>query len=942
MANNNKQSDNSGNKKDTSKNVWSDSICLPQTQFPMRASLAQREPQIIEYWQKQKIYPEILKERKAQNADTFILHDGPPYANGNFHVGHGLNKILKDIIVKYQLIQGKYAPYVPGWDCHGLPIELAVMKKLANKKKGDDKDPVKIRKACRDYAAQYISVQAKDQTRFGVFWDDQGSENVNDSEQAQPDNFYYTMSQAYEADILEAFREIFKKGLIYKGKKPIHWCPHDRTALAEAEVEYADHTSPSIYVAFPVANEENTSVVIWTTTPWTLPANLGVAFHPEFVYNRYETEKGVLIFAEGLEESFAKDTGLSLNKKERITHDQIKNLQVKHPFIDRESRVLFGDHVTLEAGTGIVHTAPGHGHDDYVIGTREGLEPYSPVDHAGRYTAEFEMMQGKKVLDANKDIIELLKDKNLLIAVDEIEHSYPHCWRCHGPLIFRATPQWFFSVEPLKKRALEETKKIKWVPVWGQNRFEAMVENRPDWCLSRQRHWGVPIPAFTCTECSESHLSEQSLNHIIDLVKEKGIEVWFDLPVEELLPEGVQCEKCGSTSFVKENDILDVWFDSGVSWYSVAKKYNNLEYPADVYLEGSDQHRGWFQSSLWPSLALEDKAPYRQVITHGYILDDKGKAMSKSMGNNISPVDDIIPKYGADILRLWVSSEDYRTDNRISFDMLTQLSDSYRKIRNTFRYILGNLADGEQAGNLGDDDITEDIDKWALHELAVLGEKLKKAYNSHEFHQVYHSVLQYCTVTLSNTYFDIIRDRLYCDDSPSNAADEQAKIHAARRKSSLRALWVILDHLVVWLAPVLSFTTEEIQRLYDNKKSVFARIWPDAANYRQDAVQQKLAPIWQAKEEINLALEKLRSAGELKGSTEAEVVLPQKTYGTLLDSFNENDLAFFFVVSKVTIDSNADQVKAEKSNLEKCPRCWLHRDLRPSGLCERCDAVVGQ
>ncbi|MDH4199752.1 MAG: isoleucine--tRNA ligase, partial [Spirochaetia bacterium] len=923
--------------KSEEKNPWSETICLPKTDFPMRAGLAQREPQILEYWQSNEIYKNILQSRQSlKNTHSFILHDGPPYANGNFHTGHALNKILKDIINKFHLLNGKYAPYVPGWDCHGLPIELAVIKKLVNRKKGEEKDPKKVREACRKYAAEFIEIQARDQSRFGVLWDNSDMSDLDSKTKKAPENYYYTMSADYEAGILEAFRDLFISGFIYKGEKPVYWDTVAQTAMAEAEVEYEDHTSPSVYVAFPVKNAADFSalklnpefVVIWTTTPWTLPANLALCFHPEFEYAVYKTDKGNLVIASGLEESFFAATGLTFSSREKISKTDIEKIHAMHPFVDRQSKIVFGDHVTLEAGTGVVHTAPGHGQDDYRVGLAYDLPPYSPVDHRGRYTQDFEPMKGEFVFDANPKIIELLKSKNLLLAHSEINHSYPHSWRSHSPLIFRATPQWFMSVDSLKKSALEKTGQVEWIPAWGQKRFESMIDNRPDWCLSRQRAWGVPIPAFYCKACGKTHMTKESLDHVIEQVKKEGIEIWFEKTSEELLLAGTKCD-CGSTEFDRENDILDVWFDSGVSWYTTLKKNSRLRFPADMYLEGSDQHRGWFQSSLWPALALEKIAPYKKVLTHGYVLDDKGRAMSKSIGNVISPVTDIIPKYGADILRLWVSSEDYRTDNRIGFDMLERLSDSYRKIRNTFRYMLGNLNDGQNTGNLNENLIQEEIDLWALHELSALGEKVTAAYENNEFHQVYHRILSFCTITLSSTYFDIIRDRLYCDNSPSGTNSKVPDEFAKKRLSSLSAVKIIFESLLVWLAPVLSFTAEEVQRLYHPQKSIFEHLWPDIQKWKNSALEQKYAPVWELKETVNTALENARIQQTIKASLEASVVVPrseaQKT------AFGADELAFLFVVSDVQV-SDELQIKILKSFRQKCARCWIYRDLNADHL----------
>ncbi|MBN8220640.1 MAG: isoleucine--tRNA ligase [Spirochaetes bacterium] len=917
-------------KAEKEKNPWEHTIQLPQTAYPMRADLAKRENDILALWKKENLFKSINTKRKAANAPLFLLHDGPPYANGEFHTGHGLNKVLKDIFNKYNLLRGRRVPYVPGWDCHGLPIELAAIKKLANKKDGSDKDPIRIRKACREYAAEYIKIQAEDQTRFGVFWLDpwmgrgtasQGGRkpDADSAETFDSPDYYATMSPKYEASILKAFRDLFLKDLIYKGKKPVYWDATTASAHAEAEIEYEEHESPSVYVKFPIEGEKDSFVVIWTTTPWTLPANLAVCFGEKIEYVSVTTEQGKLLLAKELAPKVLEVAGLKASAETAVSIADIQKLRVRHPFIDRESKVVFGDHVTVEAGTGIVHTAPGHGQDDYNVGLKYGLDVLSPVDHRGRYTKEFAEMEGKSVFEANPLIIEKLRGLGLLLQASTFKHQYPHSWRSHKPLIMRATPQWFLKIDPLREKALEEIKKVEWIPDWGESRFTAAVKTRPDWCLSRQRYWGVPIPAFQCKDCGHVHLDEKGLNYVIDQVEKSGVEVWYEKPAAELLPSGTKCEECGSSNFEKESDILDVWFDSGVSWYAVLKQNPELGYPADVYLEGSDQHRGWFQSSLWPALALTGQAPFKKVVTHGYILDPQGRAMSKSLGNGMNPRTDIINKFGADILRLWVSSEDYRTDNKIGPEMINQLGDAYRKIRNTLRYLLGNTKDGKDAQNLTDAAITQKLDQWVLAETAELVRQVTEAYDRSEFHLVYHRTLQFCTVTLSNLYLDMVRDSLYCD-----------ALSDPRRISTVRTLYILTETLVTLLAPVLSFTAEETQRAINPTVSVFENTWPDLTRFANPQLIEEFEALKKIRDEVNTAAEPMRKAGEVGSNTEVEV--------EILQAVEEGTALRFLGVS--SLKAGAAGLKVRKSEKSKCPRCWLYRDLTGKGLCERCSAVV--
>jgi len=898
------------------KNPWEHTIQLPQTVYPMRADLAKRENDILALWKKENLFQNINTKRKNEGADLFLLHDGPPYANGEFHTGHGLNKVLKDIFNKYNLLRGRRVPYVPGWDCHGLPIELAVIKKLANKKGGSDKDPIRIRKACREYAAEYIKIQGEDQTRFGIFWDDSDHKTASNNESK---NYYATMSPKYEASILKAFRDLYLKDLIYKGKKPVYWDATTASAHAEAEIEYQEHESPSVYVKFKIDGSTDRFVVIWTTTPWTLPANLAVCFGEKIEYVEVATEQGNLILAKELASKVLEVAGLTAASEKAISLAEIKNLKVRHPFIDRESTVVFGDHVTTDAGTGIVHTAPGHGQDDYAVGLKYGLDVLSPVDHRGRYTKEFAEFEGKSVFEANPLIVEKMRAEGTLLHAATFKHQYPHSWRSHKPLIMRATPQWFMKIEPLRQLAIDEIKKVEWIPEWGEARFTAAVKTRPDWCLSRQRYWGVPIPAFQCKDCGHVHLDEACLNQVIAEVEKNGVEVWYEKTASELLPAQTKCLECGSSNFEKESDILDVWFDSGVSWYAVLKENPELGYPADVYLEGSDQHRGWFQSSLWPALALTGRAPYKKVVTHGYILDPQGRAMSKSLGNGMNPRTDIISKFGADILRLWVSSEDYRTDNKIGPDMIAQLGELYRKIRNTLRYLLGNTRDGSASAALSDQHVTEKLDLWVLAEAAELAERVTEAYDKSEFHLVYHSALQFCTVTLSNLYFEMVRDSLYCDS-----------ISDAKRISTSRTLHILTETLVTVLAPVLSFTAEETQRAMNPTKSVFENTWPDLSRFKNTKLIEEFDALKKIRDAVNTVAEPMRKAGEIGSNVELEVEIAEQV--------EEATALRYLGVSALKV--GATELKVRKSTKPKCPRCWLHRDLTTKGLCERCDAVV--
>ncbi|EQA46222.1 isoleucine--tRNA ligase [Leptospira broomii serovar Hurstbridge str. 5399] len=911
-------------KEEENKNPYSSTVILPQTDFPMKAGLATREPEQIKEWEDGHLFRRMREKRKDK--PQFVLHDGPPYANGNFHTGHSLNKILKDMIVKSKALSGFNTDMIPGWDCHGLPIEVQVLKNLG--KKAKEIGPEELRKLCRDYAEEFVIKQGQDLSRFLCFW--------------EKGRIYKTMSPDFEAKIVEIFGALFDEGYIYRGKKPVYWCIELATAHAEAEIEYHPHRSPSIYVKFPVKGKDKSYSLIWTTTPWTLPANLAISFNPRFSYSFYKTPEGdSLLLADGLKEAVEKATGVSLEKSADVTNQDLESMVFQHPFLDRDSIPLFGEHVTLDAGTGAVHTAPGHGQDDYKVGLAAGLEPYSPVDDYGRYTDEFPMMKGTKVWDANPKIVELLKEKGLLLHYSEFEHSYPHSWRSKKPLIFRATPQWFFQIDykGLREKSLEAIDKVQWIPSWGISRIRSMVETRPDWCLSRQRNWGVPIPAFTCEECGETHLDSDSVRFFTEIVRQKGIEIWYTEHADVLLPPGTKCGKCGSSSFRKGKDILDVWFDSGVSNFAVLSERGS-EPPADLYLEGSDQHRGWFQSSLWPSMALRGIPPYKSVLTHGYVLDEQGRAMSKSLGNGIDPTKDIINVYGADILRLWVSSQDFRDDVRVGKEGLKTIADNYRKIRNTFRYLLGNLAGHTSEQNLAINEL-EEVDRYYLSRLANLTEELKAYYESYQFHQVYQKLLLFCTVTLSQDYFEMIRDRMYCDRRESKT-----------RRSSSTVLQIILDTLCIYSAPILSFTAEEVWKENDKKDSVFLEDFPDLSKVQDPKLEADFERTLAAREIVHKALEVARQAGKLGKSLEGAVELTGNGSTELKNRFSNAALELIFTVSQVRFDKTDREILAEHSDEEfavrivkpkegECPRCWRHpAEERKGELCLRCAEAV--
>jgi len=922
---------------------YKDTLNLPKTDFPMRANLPNREPEQLKHWQQIGLNEQL--EVANQGQESFVLHDGPPYANGHLHMGHALNKILKDIIVKSRRMQGFFTPYVPGWDCHGLPIELMVDKKLGKKKREMSK--ADFRRQCREYAKVWVKTQGEEFQRLGIFgnWEDP----------------YLTMTPDYEATTARELARLVERGSLYKGKKPIHWCSSCVTALAEAEVEYDNHTSPSIYVKFPYVDElpealsnlegRSISFVIWTTTPWTIPANLGICLNPELSYVAVEANGELLILAEGLYETVMKTLGIEdYSVVATFAAELFENKNCKHPFYNRNSLIMLGDHVTLEAGTGCVHTAPGHGQDDYLVGLKYGLEIYNPVDDYGRYRQDLELFGGMKLKDANLAVNEKLTEVGALLHESSVEHSYPHCWRCKKPIIFRATEQWFISMEEndLRKKALQEIERVEWIPSWGRNRIYNMVEARPDWCISRQRSWGVPITIAYCEKCGEALADGKIMHHIADQFEATGSDIWFEKDATELLPPGTVCPACGHDKFTKETDILDVWFDSGVSHAAVCEHRDYLHSPADLYLEGSDQHRGWFHSSLLESVGTRDRAPYKAVLTHGFVLDKDGRPMSKSMGNVIAP-EEIIRKYGAEILRLWVAATDYRDDIRLSQETLLRLSDAYRRIRNTARYLLSNL-DGfdPKTAMVADKELFE-LDRWALSRLSRLIQKVSTAYDKYEFHVIYHAVHNFCTIDLSAFYLDILKDRIYT--SPKGSIDY---------RSARSTMYQIVDALTRMLAPVLTFTADEIwQRLPGEREaSVHLAEFPqENSSYLDDQLEERYEQLQKVRSEVSKLLEKARADKQIGQSLEAKIILdPPEDYRPLLTEYLDL-LPTYFIVSQVELTDNLPAAIESESmpdlklqllpaDGKKCERCWNYatsvgQDSEHPTICARCtDALA--
>ena len=978
-------------------------VNLPKTGFAQKANLRQSEPARLKRWSEMGLYEMI--QRAREGAGTFILHDGPPYANADIHIGTALNKILKDFIVKSRTMMGFAAPYVPGYDCHGLPIELYVDRNLGAKKA--NMPAVSIRRACREHASEALKRQTRDFQRLGIF--------------GEWENPYLTMSNTYEAETARLFGRFIERGYVYKGARPVYWCIHDQTALAEAEVEYQQHRSPSVYVKFPLVSDaaqidealagRKVFFLVWTTTPWTLPANLGIAVNPDFEYAAIENGDEVYIVAHELVGAVAAKCGLTETHVcdgdaprepkilARFPGAKLDRLEARHAWLDRPSLVMLGEHVTLggeadaeteldvrdardksrtsKAGTGCVHTAPGHGHDDFVIGKRYGLDIYCPVDNAGRFTTDVERFAGERVFEANPKIVEFMREQGSLLFSEEYEHRYPHCWRCKNPVIFRATPQWFISMDAisadeaeldedgrarsnfteneveaspsLREGALREVGRVRWIPAWGEERMRNMLKGRPDWCVSRQRVWGVPIPVFYCAGCEEAVADPQVINHVAAIFERESADAWYAREAADLLPEGFKCQKCGGAQWKKETDILDVWFDSGSSSVAVLEHRDNLRWPADVYIEGGDQYRGWFNSSLMVGLATHDRAPYDAVLTHGWVVDGVGKAMHKSTGNAVAP-DEVIKESGAEILRLWSASTDYTEDVRCSPEILQRVSDGYRKLRNTARFALGNLHGFDAWRDSVPEEEMLEIDRWALAELNLVTKNVLEAYENYGFHTVYHALYNFSTVTLSARYFDIIKDRLYTAAPRSHA-----------RRSAQTALYIICDALARLLAPILVFTADEIwenlpQIGEGNARpaSVHLAEFPAAQENIDALMLRRWAQVFEVRDVALRALEEARMAKSIGSSLEARVHLSASGATYELLKRYEDDLRYIFIVSQVELseaegEATGAGVHVEVTRAEgvKCERCWNYstrvgESSRYPTACERCVEALAE
>ncbi|MEE8637413.1 MAG: isoleucine--tRNA ligase [Candidatus Margulisiibacteriota bacterium] len=911
---------------------------LPKTDFPIRANLKKVEEEMQSLWEKEDLYHEMQAQAQEQAQEKYILHDGPPYPNGDIHLGHALNKVLKDIVVKYKSMNGFNAPFVPGWDCHGLPIETQLIKEIGDKRK--DMSTPEFRQKCKEYALKYVDLQRTEFKRLGIF-----------GEWEKP---YLTIDHAYEEKIIELFGILSEKGYIYRGLKPIHWCPVCETALAEAEIEYEDERSPSIYVKFEIRNpksEINSKIknpklpfdlkwnfVIWTTTPWTLPANVAIAAHPDYEYVFLKVDGEVYIVAEGLLEDFIKRFEITKHKVIDKTKGKfLEGILCQHPFVEREVMLVLDKYVTLEQGTGLVHIAPGHGEEDYQVGLKYKLPIVMPVDEKGYFDSSVpDFIKGKHYDASNKLITERMKENGSLLKLEFMKHPYPHCWRCKKPVIFRATEQWFIAVDHkgMRQEALKAIGDTKWFPAWGEKRIRGMVESRPDWCISRQRSWGVPIPAFYCKKCNKPHMTGVFNKAIRDLVCEKGTNGWFEMEARDILPKGTKCPDCGGIEFEKETDILDVWFESGSSHAAVLEQTPGHSWPADLYLEGSDQHRGWFQTSLLLGIGYKGRAPFNAVLTHGFTIDEKGKKMSKSLGNVISP-QDVVKEYGADILRLWVASTDFRNDMAASNNILKQVREAYAKIRNTCRFLMSNLYDYRDHAAV-DYPLMLEIDKWIMLRLHRLIERVARAYDEFEFHIVYHSLYDFCVNALSAYYLDMSKDRLYC-----------GKKDSLERRSAQTAMHEILITLIKLMAPIFSFTAEDIYRyvpsLGSRAASIFLLDMPSAEKkYLDKKLEDKWEKMLELKEEVYRELEAVRARKEISASLEAQVQIGIKGREWVKEI--KDLLPMVLIVSQVEL-AEGDKITVKFAPGLKCERCWMWKesvgeDKEHPRLCDRCATVI--